>query len=131
MALVMEWHLWDDDGERVCVQTPNMDWETFFEKVYNVLVGEGGDGDMAVVFSLGVDSHKTAANEFEAFLEEKDPKGWRRQNGILHHREDIFFLRDQELFVFSDENHFCDYAKINLTNRFLPCSTKVIVYESI
>lgn len=123
----MEWLLWNEEGERECFRTEEMDKQALFEKIYDVVVEEGGDGDMAVVFSPETHCHREIANDFQVFLEEKDPGEWHRWN--MRVGSDIHFSRDQERFTFANDDHFCEYGE-QLTG-FQPVSNKVVVYESL
>lgn len=97
-----------------------------FEFIYEVVNGDGGDGDIAVVFTA--QNHVVVANEFEQFLKTKPFGSWERRtfdNGDIH------FWDHQESFTFSNNDHFCRWSELRdnpeQTIGKEPCTSKVIV----
>ena len=96
-----------------------------FEFIHETVISEGGDGDVAVVFTA--QDHKVVADEFEKFLATKPYGNWRRNN---MEDGDVVFWDNQESFVFSNRDHFCCFSE-GLSGKGYPegktpCSQKVV-----
>ena len=95
-----------------------------FEYIYENVISQGGDGDLAVVFTT--QDHRVAADQFEKFLATKSGR-WNREN---LKDGDIVFWDNQESFVFSNHDHFCDFLEVLGGKRYpegkTPCSEKVV-----
>lgn len=107
--------------------------EKLFEFIYESVLGEGGDGDMAVV--LTERSHRDVANEFEEFLKNKSSHHvWSRRDIPLvagPEGGDIVFWSDQESYTFAGDDHFCSYLDGRLGLGYpegkIPCTFKVVI----
>jgi len=95
-----------------------------FEFIFEAVISEGGDGDLAVVFTT--QDHRVAADQFEKFLATKFGK-WNREN---LENGDIVFWDNQESFVFSNHDHFCSFSDGASGKGYpegkTPCSEKVV-----
>ena len=95
-----------------------------FEFIYEAVISDGGDGDLAVVFTT--QDHRVAADQFEKFLATKYGR-WNREN---LENGDIVFWDNQESFVFSNDDHFCDFLEAlggkGYPEGKTPCSEKVV-----
>ena len=101
-----------------------LDNTKLFEFIYESVISDGGDGDLALVSS----NHIELANQFEAFLKSKPYGNWSRKdldNG------DIVFWDNQESFVFSNHDHFCSFSDGASGKGYpegkTPCSDKVVL----
>ena len=99
-----------------------------FDFIYETVIGEGGDGDLALV--LTAQDHRIVADQFQQYLLEHHSKwaGWQRDN---RPDGDIVFWQDQESFIFSNRDHFCSFLDLNNNREYasgrVPCSNKVVV----
>ena len=95
-----------------------------FEYIYENVISQGGDGDLAVVFTT--QDHRVAADQFEKFLATQSGR-WNREN---LKDGDIVFWDNQESFVFSNDDHFCDFLEglggKGYPEGKTPCSEKVV-----
>jgi hypothetical protein len=95
-----------------------------FEFIYESVISDGGDGDLAVVFTT--QDHRVAADQFEKFLATKSGR-WNREN---LENGDVVFWDNQESFVFSNHDHCCDFLEVlggkGYPEGKTPCSEKVV-----
>jgi hypothetical protein len=95
-----------------------------FEFIYESVISEGGDGDLALVSS----NHIELADQFETFLKTKPHGNWSRKD---LDDGDIVFWDNQESFVFSNHDHFCSFSDGASGKGYpegkIPCSSKVVL----
>jgi len=96
-----------------------------FEFIYESVISDGGDGDLALVSS----NHIELANQFEAFLKTKPYGNWWSRKDLDD--GDIIFWDSHESFVFSNHDHFCSWSDSDLRKSNpggkTPCSDKVVL----
>jgi hypothetical protein len=94
--------------------------DKLFEYIYEALLAEGGDGDLAVVLQL--QDLNSAVDEFERFLKQKEPtSSWKREP--THYG--FIVSRDMECFMFSNTDYFGDWSQTRPQDK-IPCSQKVV-----
>lgn len=97
-----------------------------FEFIYDAVISDGGDGDMAVVFTT--QSHTAAADQFEKFLAAQTYGVWQRSDRT---DGDIVFWENQESFVFASNDHFCCFSDAITGQGYptgkVPASQKIII----
>jgi hypothetical protein len=96
-----------------------------FEFIYETVINEGGDGDLALV--LTAQDHLVVADQFEEFLATNPFGCWQRTN-----RSDgsVLFWNNQESFILSNRDNFCSWSDLRGPNPVKgkePCTSKVIV----
>jgi len=81
-----------------------------FEFAAEAVFGEGGDGDMTIVFQA--QNHVAVANEFELWMKEKYPTATPLNR--KDHPDRVDFWLNQESFMFTNSNAYLQWGYTQL-----------------